>query len=73
MKKGTNCHCFACLRSSLCGSSQKVSRTCAKCWTTMLNDPLLEELPCFMSSIKKISLEKVFDSSLDESFFGMNF
>ena len=36
-------------------------------------DPLLEELLCFMSSIKKISLEKLFDSSLDESFFGMEF
>ena len=36
------------------------------------NDPLLEELMCFMSSIK-ISLEKLFDSSFDESFFGMKF
>ena len=36
-------------------------------------DPLLEELLSFMSSIKKISLEKLFDSSLDESFFGMEF
>ena len=36
-------------------------------------DPLLEELLCFMSSIKKISLEKLFDSSLDESCFGMEF
>ena len=36
------------------------------------NDPLLEELLCFMCSIKEISLEKLFDSSLDESFFGMN-
>ena len=35
------------------------------------NDPLLEELLCFMSSIENISLEKLFDSSLDESFFGM--
>ena len=36
-------------------------------------DPLLEELLSFMSSIKKISLEKLFDSSSDESFFGMEF
>ena len=33
-------------------------------------DPLLEELLCFMSSIT-ISFEKLFDSSLDESFFNM--
>ena len=36
-------------------------------------DPLLEELLSFMSSIKKISLEKLFDSFLDDSFFGMEF
>ena len=36
-------------------------------------DPLLEELLSFMSSNKKISLEKLFDSSSDESFFGMEF
>ena len=36
-------------------------------------DPLLEELLSFMSSINKISLEKLFDSSSDESFFGMEF
>ena len=32
-------------------------------------DPLLEELLSFMSSIKKISLEKLFDSTSDESLF----
>ena len=36
-------------------------------------DPLLEELLSFMSSIKNISLENLFDSSPDESFFGMEF
>ena len=36
-------------------------------------DPLLAELLSFMSSIKKISLEKLFVSSSDESFFGMEF
>ena len=35
-------------------------------------DPLLEELLSFMSSIKKISLEKLFDSSSDESFLAWN-
>ena len=34
-------------------------------------DPLLEELLCFMPSIKEISVEKLFDWSLDESFFNI--
>ena len=38
-----------------------------------LDNKDLEELLRFMSSIKKISLEKLFDSSSDESFFGMKF